>query len=160
MEHEIGAVGRVCSKKPLTKPAANRNHEGRQDNEDIAQDPQCTDAGAFALGVRPLDRNVLRPQVVAAVGRQALQKSGGCHGCPAHALEAAKVPLTLCPSREPNYINCLSDAVTSQVLEPITTDCSMGDRLGCPRANRKELRQARRSKRKSRCNESPEEFRL
>ena len=44
---------------------------------------------------------VTGPQIVAAVCRQALQKSGGCHGYPAHALGGCKGPLTLCPSQEP-----------------------------------------------------------
>ena len=73
VEHDIGAVGRICSKQPFPKPAANRNHQGGQDDDYIAQNPQHTNPCAFTLGVRPrLDRDVAGPQFVPAVSRQTL----------------------------------------------------------------------------------------
>jgi hypothetical protein len=55
----------------LPKPTANRNHQGSQDDQYIAQNPQQTNARAFALSIRSLDRNVSRPQFFTAVCRQA-----------------------------------------------------------------------------------------
>ena len=59
MEHDIGAVGRIGSKKPFAQPATNRDHQRGQNDDYITQHPQRANARAFALSVRPLwDRYV------------------------------------------------------------------------------------------------------
>ncbi len=73
MEHYVRAVRRICSKKPFPQPAANRNHQGSEDDQNIAQNPKHPNARAFSLCARPLpDSNVSQPQFFAAVGRRAL----------------------------------------------------------------------------------------
>lgn len=72
MEHHIRSVGRVRSKKPLTEPATNRDHQRAQNDDYISQNPKRANAHIFARGVRAgLSRNVTWPQLFLAVGRQA-----------------------------------------------------------------------------------------
>ena len=72
MEHHIGSVGRVRSKKPLTEPATDRDHQRAQNDDYIAQNPKRANAQVLARGVRAgLSRNVTWPQFFLAVGRQA-----------------------------------------------------------------------------------------
>jgi hypothetical protein len=44
MEHHIRSVGRIRSKKPLTEPATNRDHQRAQNNDYISQHPKRANA--------------------------------------------------------------------------------------------------------------------
>ncbi len=72
MEHYIGTVGRVRSKKPLTEPATNGDHQSAENDDYIAQNPKRPNAHVPALRVRArLLRNFTWPQFFLAVCRQA-----------------------------------------------------------------------------------------
>ena len=99
MEHHVGVVGRICSKKPFTQPAANRNHQRGQDDEHIAQNPQHANAGAFALGFGGLDRNVPGRSSSRPLVAKRLRSPDVAIDIPARAREAAKVHLHFAPRK-------------------------------------------------------------